>query len=119
YVVVSVPTRRSSDLSPDVNVSQAHTAPVSTTEIVFGLGEIKDVGSAGEKIVEIRGDKPFVSLADFFARTKGQLTSSEYVALAEAGALDSLLDGVGRRSITRIARIAKVWPDAPVPEDRK
>ena len=102
--------------SPDVNRSQAHTSPVSTTEIIFGLGEIKDVGSSGETIIEIRGDRPFSSLADFLARTKGQVTSAEYVALSEAGALDSLLDGAGRRSITRVARAAKVWPGVPVPD---
>ena len=101
--------------SPDVNVSQAHTAPVSDTEIVFGLSEIKEVGASGDSIIDIRGDKPFSSLADFFSRTKADVTSAVYVALAEAGALDSLLDGAGRRSVSRIARIAKVWPDVPVP----
>ena len=102
--------------SPDVNVSQAYTAPVSDTEIVFGLSEIKEVGASGDSIIDIRGDKPFSSLSDFFSRTKGEVTSAVYVALAEAGALDSLLDGAGRRSISRIARAVKAWPDVPVPD---
>lgn len=104
--------------SPDVNLSLEHTAPISDTDIVFGLAEIKDVGTAaGSAIIAARGQKKFSSLEDFFTRTSEVgITSAGYVALSEAGALDSLLDGAGRRSVRRIARAAKVWPDVAVPD---
>lgn len=102
--------------APDVMVSAVKTAPVDEKRVAFGLAEIKDVGStAAQAIIDARGEKPFSDLADFFARTTGK--SLSYTALAESGALDSLMGGPSRRrGVSRIAKAVKDWPGIGVPE---
>lgn len=102
--------------SPDVTVSDVKTAPVDQSTVAFGLSEVKDVGlAAAQAILEAREEKPFESLADFFARTSGKSVS--YTALAEAGALDSLMGGPSRRrGVSRISKAVKDWPGIGIPE---
>lgn len=65
----------------------------SVWELRLGLSSIKGIGEAAVRIVESRGGKPYMDVADLARRAR--LTRREMDLLAQAGALGSL--GVNRR----------------------
>lgn len=82
-------------LPPDVNESEAEFTVVDDHTIRFGLGTIKNVGTAAtEQIVRTRQEGgPFRSLHDFCARVDSRVVTRRVVeSLIKAGAMDSLGD---------------------------
>lgn len=57
-------------------------------QILFGLSNIKDVGSSAETIIEARNEKPFENFADFLLRSKCNSRATQ--ALVSAGAFDCM-----------------------------
>lgn len=100
-------------LPPDVNTSQATTAPVNQDAIIVGLAEVKGVGSAGHAIVTERDKNgAFTSLADLMNRLDASDVSLTAVeGLIESGALDQF--GT-RRGHMRVYRVLRAVPDFPV-----
>jgi len=78
-------------LPPDVNESGWKFTPVGKTQIRFGMGAVRGVGSTAVKsIIEARKDGPFTSLFDFLQRVDLRaLNKRATEALIAAGALDS------------------------------
>jgi DNA polymerase-3 subunit alpha len=74
---------------PHVNYSD-YLFTVHGDDIYFGLGAIKGVGeSAISAIIEARGDTPFTSLEDFFARVDIRKINKKVIeCLIKAGAFD-------------------------------
>lgn len=85
---------------PDVNASHTEFYPEDDHTIRFGLGAIKNIGTAiASAIVEERiSGGPFANLEEFITRVNHKdLNRKSLENLAKAGALDSL--GVERRKI--------------------
>lgn len=103
-------------LMPSVNTSLAHTAPVSMTDIAFGLSEVRDVGVAGEHIVAEREEGGrFTSLADVATRLSERgVNSKAILALIESGALDEFGP---RKAMVRVYRALAKQPGLPVGRD--
>ncbi len=78
-------------LPPDVNESGWKFTVVSETQIRFGLGAVRGVGSSGVKsILAARSDGPFKTMFDFLERVDLRaLNKRAAEALIAAGALDS------------------------------
>lgn len=93
-------------LAPDINRSDVCFSN-DGNQILFGLNDIKGVGNAGTKIVEMRKrDGAFVSVRNFAYRItsgKGALSTgvgkSAFEAIAESGGFDAFCDG-NRTAIT-------------------
>lgn len=81
-------------LPPSVNESGTNFTAVADGKIRFGLSAIKGIGdSVVETVVAARGDEPFVSLADFAARTPSRVLNKKSLeALAKSGALAELAE---------------------------
>lgn len=94
---------------PDVNRSLVRTTAISSTDVVFGLGEIKDVASHAEDIVSLRGEG-YKDLNDLFVRTSPSVTVLQ--GLIEAGACDAFGPRMGMVSIIGAL---KVQPDIAIP----
>ena len=106
---------------PDVNVSDLSSRAVSSSEVVLGLTEIKDVGKAAHAVVaERQAGGVYSSLADLAQRVRlpgtngGRLSSKVLISLIEAGACDSLGP---RRGHARVAPALRARPDTPVPDE--
>jgi len=89
---------------PNVSLSNVDYAPLSDTEISFGLRAIRGVGAtSSEQIVESRLNEngksvPFKDFNDFITRIPKSLVNKRILeGLTYGGALDSL--GVSRRAI--------------------
>jgi DNA polymerase-3 subunit alpha len=78
-------------LPPDVNESGWKFTAVGETQIRFGLGAVRGVGSSAVKsILAARGEGPFETLFDFLERVDLRaLNKRAAEALIAAGALDS------------------------------
>ncbi|MEK9509656.1 DNA polymerase III subunit alpha [Gemmatimonadota bacterium Y43] len=78
-------------LPPDVNESGWKFTAIGGTQIRFGLGAVRGVGSAAVKsILEARRDGPFTSFFDFLERIDVRaLNKRACEALIAAGALDA------------------------------
>lgn len=112
-------------LGPDVNRSLAHSAP-EADGVRLGLAEVKGVGQAGERIVEVREATglTFTSLAHLVDLVRrggtndagevdlGYLPANHLEALIEAGAFDEFGPRYGQYML---ARIAKDAPELPIP----
>jgi DNA polymerase III alpha subunit len=76
-------------LKPDINKSKLKIAPVSETEIVYGLLDIKNLGKSVEQIIE---NRPYNSFRDFVISslaTEGNKVNSRAIeSLLKAGAFD-------------------------------
>jgi DNA polymerase-3 subunit alpha len=83
---------------PDVNLSSMEFT-VSEGRIRFGLGAIKNVGSAAiEEILSVREAGPFASLVDFLSRVDSRKLNRKVVeSLIKCGAFDST--GVHRAAL--------------------
>lgn len=81
-------------LPPDINVSGINFTPVDNKTIRFGLMGIKGCGeSAVLDLIEKRTKGPFANLIDFCKRIDpSSVKKNNLVALAQAGALDSVED---------------------------
>ncbi len=78
---------------PDINYSEAHFVPLSENEIAFGLGAIKNVGSAAiASIVEARKKHgPFKTIFDLLQHVDLRAVNKKVLeSLIMAGAMDSL-----------------------------
>ena len=89
---------------PNVSRSQVEYAPLSDTEVSFGLRAIRGVGAtSGEQIVASRVNDagknvPFKDFSDFITRIPKSLVNKRIIeGLTYGGALDTL--GVSRRAI--------------------
>ncbi len=113
-------------LPPDVNISHAHSVPEGPHRVRLGLAEIKDVGTAGERIVEVReaDGRPFESFGDLVHRVRrgaisatqpdmGHLPSNQLEALIQAGALDQFGPRMG---LYTVSRVIKEDAALPVPD---
>jgi DNA polymerase-3 subunit alpha len=78
-------------LPPDVNESGWKFTPIAGTQIRFGLGAVRGVGSSAvASILDARKDGPFTSLFDFLTRIDTRaLNKRACEALVCAGALDA------------------------------
>jgi DNA polymerase III subunit alpha len=78
-------------VAPDVNRSGS-AFEVAEGKIVYALCALKGIGSEVVRhLVEVRGDRPFESLADFAARIDPQMVNRRALeCLVQAGAFDSL-----------------------------
>ncbi|MHB2153041.1 DNA polymerase III subunit alpha [Calditrichota bacterium GD2] len=79
--------------APDINYSEAHFVALSQNEIAFGLGAIKNVGSAAiASIVEARKKHgPFKTIFDFLQHVDLRSVNKKVLeSLIQAGAMDSL-----------------------------
>lgn len=74
-------------LPPDINKSEKKF-DVFNGDILFGLSNIKDVGSTANKIIIARNEKPFEDIKDFLLR--GHENASATQALIDAGAFDCM-----------------------------
>ncbi len=76
---------------PDVNESFSEFTAVDS-QILFGLAAVRNAGSGAiEKIIEARGERPFVSLVDFCERVdSASLNKRALESLIKGGAFDSL-----------------------------
>ncbi|PIE58080.1 MAG: DNA polymerase III subunit alpha [Desulfobulbus propionicus] len=82
---------------PDVSKSQVHWTGTGNT-LRVGLQAVKGLSAAcRERILTQRAENSYVSLVDFFRRV--QPTDNEILALACAGALDSLAANLNRPMI--------------------
>ena len=78
---------------PDINYSEAHFVPLSENEIAFGLGAIKNVGSAAiASIVEARKKHgPFKTIFNLLQHVDLRAVNKKVLeSLIMAGAMDSL-----------------------------
>ncbi len=78
---------------PDINYSEAHFEPLSENEIAFGLGAIKNVGSAAiASIVAARKKHgPFKTIFDLLQHVDLRAVNKKVLeSLVQAGAMDSL-----------------------------
>jgi DNA polymerase-3 subunit alpha len=101
-------------LPPDVSRSQVEYAPLSETEILFGLKAIRGVGSAtSEEIVGVRKESgKFKDFNDFIQRApKGIVNKRILEGLAYGGAFDKM--GISRRAlIFQIPELVKQYQKA-------
>jgi DNA polymerase-3 subunit alpha len=76
-------------LPPDLNESSLDFS-VSGEAIRFGLGAVKNVGSAAiESILSVRNEEPFSSLVDFLSRVDSRKVNKKVVeSLIKCGAFD-------------------------------
>ncbi|MFA6005140.1 MAG: DNA polymerase III subunit alpha [Patescibacteria group bacterium] len=83
-------------LPPDINKSVAAFSIEDTKSIRFGLGAIRNVGTAAvEAIVQSRSEKPFGSMRDFLTRVDLRKVNKKTVeSMVKAGAFDAF----GKRS---------------------
>jgi len=82
-------------LAPDVNVSSYRFAPVSRTEIRYGLGAVKGTGEAAINVIVAAREKdgPFTSLFDFCRRVDKRTVNRRVIeSLVRAGAFDTIND---------------------------
>jgi len=95
-------------LEPDVNESVADFTVV-TEGIRFGLAAVKGVGEkAVESIIEVRGDSPFLSLADFCRRVNSAQVNKRVIeSLVKAGAFDSI--SVSRAKLCASLDASMAW----------
>ncbi|MEZ5877519.1 MAG: DNA polymerase III subunit alpha [Tepidamorphaceae bacterium] len=79
-------------LPPSINTSDADFTIDADNRIHYALTAIRNVGRAAiEHIVEMRGDKPFRSLADFARRISPRFVNKRALeSLAAAGAFDCI-----------------------------
>lgn len=110
-------------LPPDVNVSQARTAPEGKMAIRFGLSEIKGLGKPGSLIAQARDlHGPFTSLHDIVRlvnadrsdgekTTKAVITQSALRTLIDSGAADAFGPRLG---LTAVSAALAAGP-VPVP----
>jgi len=79
-------------LPPDINESEIDFTVSGDNEIRFGLAAVKNVGiGAIENILEVRKEKPFVSLSDFCSRVDLRTSNKKVIeSLIKAGAFDSI-----------------------------
>ena len=79
-------------LPPDINESEVDFTVSGDNEIRFGLAAVKNVGiGAIENILEVRKEKPFVSLTDFCSRVDLRTSNKKVIeSLIKAGAFDSI-----------------------------
>ena len=79
-------------LPPDINESETNFTVVGENRIRFGLAAVKNVGlGAIESILEVRRERPFISLLDFATRVDSRLCNRKVVeSLIKCGAFDSL-----------------------------
>ncbi len=79
-------------LPPDINESEINFTVRGSQQIRFGLAAIKNVGiGAIENIMEMRQEKPFLSLTDFCARVDLRTSNKKVIeSLIKAGAFDSI-----------------------------
>ncbi len=82
-------------LPPDVNESLAVFAPVSDTEIRYGLAATKNLGVGPvQAIIDAREEAPFTSFFDFVTRVDSKSVNKRCLeALICSGAFDSLGNG--------------------------
>lgn len=81
-------------LLPDVNVSGADFVIDRAADAIRGsLLDISGIGEAAVRAIEeVRADKPFASLVDFFERARGRaVTKRTMQALVKSGALDAFI----------------------------
>lgn len=83
-------------LPPDINRSLEKCSVIDDKTILFGLSNIKGVGSSAQKIIEERSKKPFTDIVDFLLRGAEDTGSTQ--KLIDAGAFDSM--GYNRKSIS-------------------
>lgn len=91
-------------LAPDINESQALTAPSSDgSKVLFGLSEIKAFGKVATDVIGERvSDGPYRSLADLLGRVS--MTSLQAEALIESGACDAFGSRKGQMRLVRAAK---------------
>ena len=79
-------------IPPDINKSKEQISPGEGNEIIFGLADVKNVGTnAAGKILE---QQPFTDFFDYVMRTRcRQVTSATTSNLLKIGAFDSLING--------------------------
>lgn len=103
--------------APDINVSDEHTI-ARDRSVWLGLGEIKGVGSIASQIVtEREAGGPYTSMADVATRVTvpstedggkaKSITSSQLVALAQAGAFDHVGHGFRLGHVIAARAVAK------------
>jgi DNA polymerase-3 subunit alpha len=78
-------------LPPDINYSGV-AFNVADGKIAYALSALKGLGAqAVEHVVEVRGDRPFIDIADFAARIDAQIINRKALeCLIQAGAFDRL-----------------------------
>ena len=94
-------------LPPDINESDSLFS-IENDSIVFGLGNVKNVGNAGDPIIqERRINGPFTSFANFMLRTKCKKDVAESLILA--GAFDKFSESRSalKSSVTEYGDILK------------
>ncbi len=82
--------------TPDVNYPEIGMSCVGANEIRFGIGVVKGVASAAEKVIEERKNGPYSSLYNLMIRTG--LNSKAVESLIKCGACDSFMDS--RKAMT-------------------
>lgn len=91
-------------LGPDVNLSAAHHQGEGDA-IRLGLAGIKGVGKGGDRVVEERGPRPYVSFLDYLNRAKGDaFNKGKMIAMIQGGAFDAF--GMTRRVMEQVAEPA-------------
>lgn len=95
-------------LPPDVNLSEME-ATVHDGKVVLGIGGVRGIKSAGQGVVDARGNRPYTSLTDVVHRSG--CTTLVTQALAEAGAFDGL--GLPRLGAVMASRAGREGAGVP------